>query len=109
MVMVAMRVVGDDLVALSGRWTLAFVSERRICMQSAIMNIWQGRFLDERKDLVESLRHVCLFLVVQVQVQVLQVGVRVRQVVFTRVRNVENVGDSQRLDYVGITGVVPVT
>ena len=106
--MLAMRVVGDNLVTFTGRWTLAFVSKRRICMQSAIMNIWQGRFLDEGKDLVEGLRDVRLFLVMQVQVQVLQVGVRVGEVVFASVCDVENVSDAQRLDYVRITGMVPV-
>lgn len=73
------------------------------------MGVWQCCISNEGKNLFEWFWDLGFSHVLKIQMQVLEVRVRIGKIIFTRVRNVEDMRDSQRLNNMCITCVVPVT
>ena len=64
-----------DFARTASALALADMGVWSVHVQSTVMSIWQCCFLDESEYLVEAIRHNCVPLVVQVEMQVIDIRV----------------------------------
>lgn len=72
------------------------------------MDVWEASLANELKDGLERVSNISLLLVVQIQVQIVQVRMRIGEVIVTSVRDVQDVCDAESLYDVSIACVMPI-